>query len=488
MKTRQIISDSFFKMMSLLRRSFSPVIVMLLVLGSTSITITAKPGRPIIHKKAKSSAAIVNTSPVIRLEIHHININNGDASVIRLVHKDGTETKVLIDGGQLKSSDALIPYIKAMFANAQFQYTILTHYHNDHYNGLFALGDGTIKSEYYIDLGGYNMRPYVAPGKLALVQPKDTTCPWTDSEGIFDGSMDEYATAIGKAVDNYGLKRYMPLSKDNDSIQKMIGVKVLLGTFERNSTNVPIELRCVAAWGFTQGIASVVDNWKKGASKNDPTLGFVLECGEFRYFFGGDMGGDPNGNYIDQESTLATGFAYLYPGSKSYFNPVKGYAGHICGFKADHHGSAHSNNSLFLDAMHPSICVTSAGSHSSWHLPSVDFIDRLAATTPITLPADIPSTAPSNVSAQAFLFTNLYNFGSPNNSLNEANKLFTKRAKTTYSYGSIGTSEYRRGYEVIVSLDIPNVDLTKVSAYKTVSVFDNFSTSSGIFIFCHQKL
>jgi hypothetical protein len=221
----------------------------------------------------------------------------------------------------------------------------------------------------------------------------------------------------------------------------------------------------------------------------NPTLGFVLECGEFRYFFGGDMGGDASSSYIDQETTLSEGFAFLYKNSVSYFKPGTAYNGHVCGFKANHHGSDKSNNDVFLTNMHPSICVTSAGDHSGWHLPSVGFIDRLSTTTPITLPTDIPSNQPSNVSAQAFLFTNLYNFGPPAsyNSLDEANSLFTARARTTYSYGTKGTTSFRRGYEVIVFLDLPNIDITKLSVYKTVSVFDKFNTSSGVFIYCHQK-
>jgi len=436
----------------------------------------------------KPANAVLNNSPVIRLEIHHININNGDASAIRLVHKDGTETKVLIDGGDPKPTDNLLPYIQGMFKDAQFQYIVLTHYHKDHYNGLTALANGTLKSEYYIDLGGYNMRGAVSQGNLALIQPQDTICPWTGSDGVFDGTMGAYALGIGAAVDHYGLKRYMPISKDNDHIQDMVGVVIPLGNFERNSVSVPINLRCVAAWGFTQGNGAVIDNWKKGASKNDPTLGFVLECGEFRYFFGGDMGGDASSSYIDQETTLSEGFAFLYKNSVSYFKPGTAYNGHVCGFKANHHGSDKSNNDVFLTNMHPSICVTSAGDHSGWHLPSVGFIDRLSTTTPITLPTDIPTTESPTVSAQAFLFTNLYNFGGNNDSLDEADNLFGHRERTTYSYGTSGTQEYKRGFEVIVYLNIPDVDMTKVSAYQTLGVLDNFQTTGGEVVFCHKTL
>jgi hypothetical protein len=489
MKTGQVISAIFLQMVSRLQRSFTPAIAIILILGSVAITTTAKPGRPITHKKAKTTIGLVNASPVVRLEIHHININNGDASVIRLRHKDGTETKILIDGGQPDASEFLIPYINAVFKDANFQYTILTHYHNDHYDGLEALGTGAIKSEYYVDLGGYNMDGYVDPGKLVLIQPKDITCPWTDSTGVFEGAMGAYITAIGNATNNFGLKRYMPLSKVNDSIQNMIGVKIPLGTFQQNGATVPIELRCVAAWGFTQGNGAVVDNWNKGASKNDPSLGFVLECGEFRYFFGGDMGGDPNGSYIDQETTLAAGFAYLYKGAKSYYKPAAAYDGHICGFKADHHGSAHSNNSTFLGQMHAAVCVTSAGSNDAWHLPSIPFLTRLNATTPVTPAADLPPYGPPFLKAQGFFFTNLYDFTKGNDSETEAKKLFDTRVKTAFQYGSIGTADVKAGYEVFLLLDDnQTVDYRRQSSFAVSDVDSTYKVSPIIaVIYCHQK-
>ncbi|WP_259065285.1 MBL fold metallo-hydrolase [Mucilaginibacter sp. X4EP1] len=491
MKTGHVVSAIFIKMTSRLRRSFIPAITVIAILSGFSIIAAAKPGRPITHKKAKTVTTLVNTSPVVRLEIHHININNGDASVIRLRHKDGTETKVLIDGGQSDATTYLVPYINAVFKDANFQYTILTHYHNDHYKGLRALGTGAIRSEYYIDLGGYNMEDDVEPGKLALIQPKDIICPWTDSTGVFEKSMAGYIASIGIAANNYGLKRYMPLSKPGDSIQYMVGVKIPLGVFTQGTATVPIELRCVAAWGFTQDDNKVTDDWHENASKNDPSLGFVLECGEFRYFFGGDMGGSSGSNYIDQETTLAKGFAYLYKGAKSYYKPAATYDGHICGFKANHHGSAESNNSTFLGQMHPAVCVTSAGSNDAWHLPSIPFLIRLNATTPITPAADFPTdpTPPPFLKAQGFFFTNLYNFTKGNDSKTEAKKLFDNRLKTAFQYGSIGTTDVKAGYEVFLLLDNnQTVDYRRQSAFAVSDIDTAYKVSPIIaVIYCHQK-
>ncbi|UOQ70183.1 MBL fold metallo-hydrolase [Hymenobacter cellulosilyticus] len=433
--------------------------------------------------QAASPVQVLTGSPAVRLEIHHININNGDASVIRVLYKDGSEAKVLIDGGQTNYSELLLPYMKARFSNTQFDYTILTHYHNDHYKGLLGLGTGDIRSSQYTDLGGYSMRPYVSAPNLANVQPRDTTNPWA-TEGIFDGTMDDYVTAIGKAADMFGLKRFQPINKPTDKVSEMVGVMMPLGSFEEGTKKVPINFRCVAAWGFTQDNGKVTDNWNRGASKNDPSLGFVLECGEFRYFFGGDMGGSTAGSYIDQETTLAAGFQYLYKGAKSYFKPAAAYDGHMCGFKANHHGSDHSNNSTFLSTMRPAVCVTSAGDNSGWHLPSVGFINRLNATQPITLPADL--TAP-NQSAQGFFFTNLYDFAQ-GESLTRATTLFGTRNRTAFSYGSLGTSQEKAGYIVTAYLGEGVVPYSTASAFTVQAVENNYtiSTVSSTF-FCHKK-
>ncbi len=430
----------------------------------------------------RKHTALLNPSPAVQVEIHHININNGDASVILINHKDGTETKVIIDGGQPKPADSLLPYINAMFDNTAFDFAILTHYHNDHYNGLFALGDGSITSKYYIDLGGYDMSKYVDPAVLPNIQPNDITCPWTDSLGIFTGvGLPNYLKGIGIAAKKFGLERYQPMSKDAAHIQDMVGVVIPLGTFLVGTTKVPINLRSVAAWGYTQGNGVVVDNWKKGASKNDPTLGFVLECGEFRYFFGGDMGGQPGGSYIDQETTLAAGFSFLYKDAKSTIKPAAGVDGHVCGFKANHHGSDHSNNATFLGRMRPAVCVTSAGTNEGWHLPSIPFIKRLDTTEPITIAADIPDKP--GWMAQGFFFTNLRNFEYKDKkypSLDEAEKLFGpgKRAKTAFDYNKTG---------YVVQLDFEEINYTAESAFAVSSITKTYTIGNTYAFFCHKK-
>lgn len=442
---------------------------------------------PTIMQTASAPGKLLLGSPAISLSIHHININNGDASVIRIVHQDGTETKVLIDGGQLSPDQALLPYCNAVFQNNQFKYVVLTHYHNDHYNGLLALGNGAIRGDYYIDLGGYSMRNTVSGVNLPGIQPRDTTCPWTDTSGIFGGTMDNYIAAIGRAADSFGLRRYGPMTTTPDQIGSLIGVVVPLDTFIVRNQKYPISLRCVALWGYTMGAnGAATDDWNRGASKNDPCIGFVLECGPFRYFFGGDMGGQASGSYIDQETTLAAGFQYLYKGARSFYGQGNPIDGHVCGFKANHHGSDHSNNTTLLNTMRPGICVTSAGSNSAWHLPSIGFLNRLNAAPPVTLPSEIPNTEPWYIKSQAFLFTNLYDFGGNNNSLEVADQLFVPRAKTTYQFGNTPLNP-KAGY--VVSLDLTSAPFLSEYIWLGVSSVEaqNYAVSPISYIVCHRQ-
>ncbi|GJM32297.1 MAG: hypothetical protein DHS20C18_12980 [Saprospiraceae bacterium] len=433
-----------------------------------------------------SESDVVGTPLVViptLVEIHHVNVNDGDATIIRIKFSDNTEKKILLDGGKPQPGNFLVPYINSVFPNSKFDYIILSHYHNDHYNGLFAIGDGSITGDYYIDLGGYSMRGYTKDAYLKLIQPKDTICPWTDRDGIFDSStFESFLEGLGSAVNKNRITRYAAMSKPTDEISDLINVIIPLGTYTNSGVTYPIQLRCVGAWGFTLGAGGVaVDNWNKGASKNDPTLAFVLECGAFRYFLGGDMGGQASGSYIDQETTLIQGFQAIYTGSKTYFpkgaDPTTN--GHICGFKANHHGSAHSNNAAFLGGMKPAVCITSVGDFTSWHLPSIDFLNRLNATTSLTDSIVLPFNT-----RQGFFFTNLYNF--PTKGVyprTKGNTLFDTRANTAYDYN--GKTIPIKGFVVRVAI---NDDLATKSLFTVSRVLSDYSFPlPGALLHCHSQ-
>jgi hypothetical protein len=357
------------------------------------------------------------------LHIHHINVEDGDATFIG-IYDSATHrytASMLIDGGASAPGALLLPYLKKIMNSDQPRLNIiaLTHYHKDHYNGLLALKNGRLRADSVIDPGGYVLGS-VFPAQAGVT----TTETKPDAMAVYDGWTDALKTAVAAGflkghitgIYHYGTTRTSDL-----------GHRLVLGTMGGQQ----VSLECIAGWGNNLDAGPVhADESPEKDNANNFSLAFILSCGQFRYFIGGDLGGSTDAQYIDQESSLTAYLAKEYPTSWSW-NHSKQSAGHICGFKADHHGSNHSNNAFFMSAMTPAITVTSAGSQASWHLPHPAYLTRLAQVKPISV-----WTASSNqVYNRGIYITNLYNFnGYP--SKTTATGLFGGQAGVSFSYGN----------------------------------------------------
>lgn len=371
-----------------------------------------------------------------QLEIHHINVNNGDATVIALKNQSGGYVfKMLIDGGEANAGDSLLPYINNVFRNTHFDYVVLTHYHRDHYRGLLALGNGSITADSLIDPGGYrikNVYPACPDSVVRRIQSSDSLAGWGS------GSVSNYVNAVRLAAQNHGLRRCRTMEVSPGNEKNMIGKSIRLGRLG----GIDVRLRCVTYWGWvlydtTAGIAK--DIWEAGSGNNinNTCMSFVLEFGKFRYFLGGDIGGDDDARILDIETPLSAGFRKFYRGAKSFNSgDTTTYDGHICGFKASHHGSSHSNKNVILNTIRPAVCVTSAGDKRQWHLPSVNFILRLNQSSPVT--RNYNPSSPFGYFQQGFFFTNLHDFYYRYRwyrSLSVADSVFTGRNRTKYDHG-----------------------------------------------------
>ncbi len=399
-----------------------------------------------------------------KLEIHHINVHDGDATVIRVISKSDTLlAKILIDGGV--SKDYLTSYLETNIDTTnKFKYVILTHYHNDHYNGLLALGDGNIQANYLIDPGGYTLADKNCGTEFDNIQPKDTTCPsaWVINE--------RYKDAIANAAKTYSLKRYQAMNFPDSLVKEMVKTKIPVTTID----SIHIKLICVAAWGYTLGDSgNIIDNWdKKRTSENNASLAFVLEAGAFRYFLGGDLGGENYGSYIDQETTLKEGLKHLYPNAKPYIGRPRNTPGHLCGFKANHHGSKHSNNEKFVVSIRATLCVTSGGRKHK--LPSTDFISYLKNSTPVTR---IPSRLREpNVFEQGYYFTypykNDYDLG-----------LYAKRK---IDYGNASSEVKGEAWSYVITVPISDALIDTSKFYVKRINYNGSELPMGEFK-CHQE-
>lgn len=410
-----------------------------------------------------------------QLHIHHINIENGDATFIGIydVAAGKYTSRILIDGGQSAPQQMLLPYLKKMIgsdkASLHFNYIILTHYHNDHYNGLLALKNGSITADSIIDPGGYKVNTVFLNTAAAGSKP--------DSLVVAKQWLTALKAAAHHTPDPFVKGRSNILLQYGTNAGTDIGNKITIGTLGNNK----VELQCIAGWGNTLSEGGAIDanHRPKKSNANNFTLSFILTCGEFRYFIGGDMGGEDAGNYIDQETSVTKFLENEFPVALSMEGDLQ-VKGHVCGFKANHHGSNHSNTAGFIGGMHPSVTVTSAGNNKNWHLPHPDYLQRLSAVTPISASsASTDSSFPRGI-----YFTNLYNFtGFP--SKTKANTLFSQKPGISYDFGNNSTTA-KGSYMIKVyadallseqsSFEVGRVDIDNAVPYRRLAL-----------IVCHKK-
>ena len=404
------------------------------------------------------------------LQIHHINVENGDATMICIYDKPLHKylTSVLIDGGKPAADSLLLPYLTTITGNAtpHFNYVILTHYHNDHYTGLLALGKGKITADSLVDPGAYDFHA-LFPNQSNLAAPAEEK-PVSLKVAV------QWTSMIKKATSGHFLKGHTEaLVSFGTTNNSSLGHKLLIGTMG----GLPVTLECVAGWGNTlSGETIVPDPRPEKDNANNFSLAFIVRCGEFRYFIGGDMGGSEESYYIDQEDALINYLTKDLPIVHSINGQVAA-SGHSCGFKADHHGSNYSNSDAFITSMHPAIVITSAGNDSGWHLPQVGFIAKVATLQPLSV-----NNRPG-VSNQGVYFTNLYDWGGTKNSLTEATKKFANRPSISFDYGN--ASGRKASYVVKIKPD----HLTTESDFEVDRVDISHGvtfTALGSFM-CHRK-
>ena len=404
------------------------------------------------------------------LRIHQINVGDGDATLVGIfdpISKKYTKT-ILIDGGKSAAASKILPYLKNVLGGEvpKLDYVALTHYHDDHYKGLMALGEGGMRADSVIDQGGYEM---------SLIFPQQTTLVSSDQKPAAMTVFTGWTDMLKMAVENGYLKGHVKgMFHYGAGSETDLGRKLLLGKIG----NELVTLECVAGWGNTLGGDVVIPNPSPGkSSPNNFTLAFVLQFGQFRYFIGGDLGGDRGSSYIDQETPLTSFFAHAYPSSWSW-NHTKEKAGHVCGFKANHHGSSYSNGDSFMAAMSPAICMISAGKNASWKLPRPRVIEGFSAAVPLS---EWTALSSKNYGKGLYV-TNLFDF-TGFKSKTTATALFSGKPGLSFSYGNRddgATSSYMVRVETSM--------IAEQSQFQVFRVDDTGSSTKLLAnYFCHVK-
>jgi hypothetical protein len=156
--------------------------------------------------------------------------------------------------------------------------------------------------------------------------------------------------------------------------------------------NLPIAIKAVASEravfaGENQDVEHVPAKPRKGKKKgtideNDRSVALVIEYGSFRHFLAGDAGGSEGTVYADVERVLAQQMELNMPIARAPKKAKFKSAGHCCSLKLNHHGTKYANDAQFLATLRPRLAVIPAGVKIYFHgHPTKETVNRLTAAS-----------------------------------------------------------------------------------------------------------
>jgi beta-lactamase superfamily II metal-dependent hydrolase len=186
-----------------------------------------------------------------QLEIHHIDVGQADATLI----KSPTGVTVLIDAGNDGNGTGIVrPYLTALGINS-LNYVVCSHYHADHLGGL---------DEVITGLGAAKIGAVYDRGSDA---PLPTSTQYNSYVSAANSTGRRYKVALGQVINLGG----------------------------------GVTMKCVATDGEVINYGLVPGST---GSENDLSIGWLLSYNSFQYYTGGDLGGESS-SYADAETPLA---------------------------------------------------------------------------------------------------------------------------------------------------------------------------------------
>ncbi|MEM7038935.1 MAG: MBL fold metallo-hydrolase, partial [Bacteroidota bacterium] len=299
------------------------------------------------------------------LEIHHINIGQGAATLIFGPGPDSTRRSILIDCGDLNGPDGgaiVYSYLRAEEVDT-LDIFIATHYDADHIGGLVT-GRPTFGMSFMLGPNG-------VPGAEGD-DDGDGKKDWLGSNKIeFDvkefGRDDDIV--VRRFIDR-GTEK-MPRSKTfkkYDFLTSNVGEKIVLDDAEDiKASEIDLgsgaTLTCVAGNGYVRGKMRRINLAK---SENERSLCYWLSYGGFDYLIGGDLIGKRGTDSGPEDSRLE-----YEVGRWMKKNGVE-----LDVYNSNHHGANNTGEMAFLNLVKPEVAVISVGDNSHGH-PHPDHLGRL---------------------------------------------------------------------------------------------------------------
>ena len=269
------------------------------------------------------------------LEIHHINIGQGDATLV----VSPTGKSLLLDAGESywnSSADAqtIGPYIESVLGSKNLDYVLISHFHLDHigyvgYGGLWHL----------VEQQGFTV------GKMIH---RD----YTNYLGTTSGTFDNWKTYL-----------------EGDGKSKLNPVVAVEGTSQIDlGSGVTVDVLVTDGNGaMLQGDFS---NDQTPPSENDYSVGVLLSYGDFDEWIGGDLSGE--------YATSSFGYSYHDIGLSSAKE-----IGDVDVYRVNHHGSDHSSSTTFVNQLDPEVSIVSVGDANTYGHPRQSVMDLILSTSDV---------------------------------------------------------------------------------------------------------
>lgn len=307
------------------------------------------------------------------VEIHHIGVGQGDATLIVITNDAKAVATILIDAGNSTAKGravaATIENYPEVAKNKRLDLIIVSHLHSDHLGGIQTvmstlLGDGWTLGA-VVDRAGY------------YVSAPDSIC-YDGIDVDHDAENDPTEPIPTSAlVRNYNT--YMTSLMFSGSISGRynvhIGINMIgfIPKFTCSTSMISLTGNALACnqSSTSGGCYDWQDSRSNVRNENDYSYSFLLQLGSFKYFTGGDIGGESP--YVDLETPLLSYFQ-TRPDASTF---------HFCAYKASHHGSEHSTNTGFVAYTKPTITVVPSAlrSFSGTKLPSQNTLNRIQGSS-----------------------------------------------------------------------------------------------------------
>ena len=304
------------------------------------------------------------------LEIHHINIGQGDATLILgPVDTSGDRIKVLMDSGDRGAggnSDGglVVGQYLADLGIDEIDFFIASHYHSDHIGGVVT-GDISDHGHSFV-LGPNNV-----PGAIGD-DDSDTNVDWTDGNAREIPDSDELGLDDDINVHNW-IDRGDDDTPNTGAFRKYHGIATRMGTRTSLIGQAEVDtfsinlgggatMTAVAANGFVRNRTSRVSNVN---TENEKSVGFWLQFGGFDYLICGDLIGrsTPGENALVE---LAVG------------QFLDSQNAEIDVLHVNHHGANNTSEAVFLGLIQPEVAIISAGNVNTHDHPRKENFRRLS--------------------------------------------------------------------------------------------------------------